>query len=176
RRSGDHGRVRSQGRGGVMKRVHPSAIVDPGAELADGVEIGAFSVVGPNVRLGEGVVLRSHVIVTGHTEIGRETQVFSFAALGDQPQDVKYKGEQTRLEIGARNLIREQATIHPGTAAGGGTTRIGDDNMIMINVHIGHDCNVGSHTIIANNALLAGHVVIEDYAYLAGAVAIQQRV
>ena len=159
-----------------MKRIHPSAIVDPGAELADGVEIGPFCVVGPNVRLGEGVVLRSHAVVSGHTEIGRETQVFPFASLGEPPQDVKHKGEPTRLEIGARNMIREQASIHPGTALGGGTTRLGDDNMIMINAHVGHDCMIGSHVIVANNVMLAGHVVIEDYAYLAGGAAIQQRV
>jgi UDP-N-acetylglucosamine acyltransferase len=159
-----------------MKKIHPSSIVDPGAELADGVEIGPFCTVGPNVRLGEGVVLRSHVVVSGHTEIGRETQVFPFASLGEPPQDKKHKGELTRLEIGANNLIREQATIHPGTAFGGGTTRVGDNNMIMINVHVGHDCMIGSHTIIANNVLLAGHVTIEDHAYLAGAVAVQQRV
>ena len=159
-----------------MKRIHPSAIVDPGAELADGVEIGPFCVVGPNVRLAEGVVLRSHAVVNGFTEVGRETQIFPFASLGEQPQDLKYKGEHTRLEIGARNLIREQVTIHPGTAVGGGTTRVGDDNMIMINVHVGHDCMIGTRTIIANNVMLAGHVVIEDFAYLAGGAAIQQHV
>ncbi|HTO52077.1 MAG TPA: acyl-ACP--UDP-N-acetylglucosamine O-acyltransferase [Myxococcota bacterium] len=159
-----------------MKKIHATAIVDPAAELADGVEIGPFCIVGPNVRLAEGVVLRSHVVVSGQTTIGRETQVFPFVTLGEQPQDVKYKGELTRLEIGARNMIREQATIHPGTAVGGGTTRLGDDNMIMINVHIGHDCMVGNHVIIANNTLLAGHVTLEDYVYLAGATAVQQRV
>lgn len=159
-----------------MKRIHPSAIVDPGAELSEGVEIGPFCTVGPNVKLGEGVVLHSHAVVSGYTEIGRETQVFPFAALGEPPQDVKHKGEKTRLEIGARNMIREQVTIHPGTATGGGTTRVGDDNMILVNAHIGHDCMVGSHVIVANNVMLAGHVVIEDFAYLAGAAAVQQRV
>ncbi len=159
-----------------MKRIHPTAIVDPGAELADGVEIGPFCTVGPNVRLGEGVVMRSHAVVSGYTEVGRETQIFPFAALGEPPQDVKYKGEPTRLEIGARNMIREQVTIHPGTAVGGGTTRVGDDNLILVNSHVGHDCKVGSHVIMANNVMLAGHVVVEDFVYLAGGVAVQQHV
>jgi UDP-N-acetylglucosamine acyltransferase len=157
-----------------MKRIHPSSIVDPGAELADGVEIGPFCTVGPNVRLGEGVVLRSHAVVAGHTEVGAGSMIFPFATVGEIPQDVKYKGEPTRLTIGARNMIREQVSIHPGTAAGGGTTTVGDDNLILVNVHIGHDCRVGSHVILANNVMLAGHVVVEDYAYLAGGVAVQQ--
>jgi UDP-N-acetylglucosamine acyltransferase len=158
-----------------MTRIHPTAIVDPGAELGEGVEIGPYSVVGKHVRLGDGVVLRSHVVIDGYTELGAGTQVFPFAALGEIPQDVKHKGENTRLEIGARNMIREQVTIHPGTAVGGGTTRVGDDNMILVNAHIGHDCQVGSHVILANNVMLAGHVTVEDYAYLAGGVAVQQR-
>ncbi|MFI5315937.1 MAG: acyl-ACP--UDP-N-acetylglucosamine O-acyltransferase [Myxococcota bacterium] len=159
-----------------MKRIHATAIVDAGAELAEGVEIGPFCTVGPNVRLAEGVVLRSHAVVSGYTEVGRETQIFPFTALGEPPQDVKYKGEPTRLEIGVRNMIREQVTIHPGTAIGGGTTRVGDDNLILVNAHIGHDCMVGSHVILANNVMLAGHVVVEDYVYLAGGVAVQQHV
>ncbi len=157
-----------------MKRIHPSAIVDAGAELADGVEVGPFCVVGPHVRLGEGVVLRSHAVVTGHTEVGAGTMIFPFASVGEIPQDVKYRGEPTRLTIGARNMIREQVSIHPGTAAGGGTTIVGDDNLILVNAHIGHDCRVGSHVILANNVMLAGHVLVEDYAYLAGGVAVQQ--
>jgi len=159
-----------------VKRIHPSSIVDPGAELGDGVEVGPFCTVGAHVRLGEGVIVHSHAVIAGHTEIGRETQVFPFASLGEPPQDVKYKGEPTRLEIGARNMLREHVTIHPGTAAGGGTTRVGDDNMILIGTHIGHDCMVGSHVIMANGVMLAGHVVIEDYAYLAGRTAVQQHV
>ncbi len=159
-----------------MNKIHPTAIVDPGAELADGVEIGPYCTVGPNVRLDEGVVLRSHVVMSGHTSVGRESQVFPFASLGEPPQDVKYKGEPVRLEIGARNMIREQVTIHPGTAVGGGTTRVGDDNMILVNAHIGHDCMVGNRVIMANNVMLAGHVVVEDFVYLAGGVAVQQKV
>jgi len=159
-----------------VNKIHPTAIVDPGAELADGVEIGPYCTVGPNVRLDEGVVLRSHVVMSGHTSVGRESQVFPFASLGEPPQDVKYKGEPVRLEIGARNMIREQVTIHPGTAVGGGTTRVGDDNMILVNAHIGHDCMVGNRVIMANNVMLAGHVVVEDFVYLAGGVAVQQKV
>jgi len=157
-----------------MKRIHPSSVVDPGAELGLDVEIGPFCVVGPHVRLGEGGHLRSHAVVTGHTEVGPGTVIFPFATVGEIPQDVKYKGEPTRLTVGARNVIREQVSIHPGTAAGGGTTRVGDDNLLLVNVHIGHDCNVGSHVIMANNVMLAGHVIVEDYAYLAGGVAVQQ--
>jgi UDP-N-acetylglucosamine acyltransferase len=157
-----------------MKRIHPSSIVDAGAELADGVEIGPFCVVGPHVRLGDGVVLRSHAVVTGHTEVGAGSMIFPFTTVGEIPQDVKYKGEPTRLTIGARNMIREQVSIHPGTPSGGGTTIVGDDNLILVNVHIGHDCRIGSHVILANNVMLAGHVVVEDYAYLAGGVAVQQ--
>ena len=143
-----------------MKRIHPSSIVDSGAELADGVEIGPFCTVGPHVRLGEGVVVRSHAVVTGHTEVGAGTMIFPFATVGEMPQDVKYKGEPTRLAIGARNMIREQVSIHPGTPTGGGTTTVGDDNLLLVNVHIGHDCHVGSHVILANNVMLAGHVVV----------------
>ena len=157
-----------------MKRIHPSAIVEAGAELGDGVEIGPFCLVGPNVRLGDGVVLRSHAVVSGHTTVGANTVVFPFAALGEPPQDVKYKGEPTRLEIGARNVIREQVTIHPGTAVGGGTTLVGDDNLFLVNSHVGHDSRVGNHVIIANNVMLAGHVTVEDYVYLAGGAAVQQ--
>lgn len=159
-----------------MKRIHPSAIVDSAAELGDGVEIGPFCTVGPNVRLGDGVVLRSHAVVSGHTTLGAESQVFPFAAVGEPPQDVKHKGELTRLEIGVRNVIREHCTLHPGTAFGGGTTLVGDDNLFLVNTHIGHDCRVGSHVIMSNNCMLAGHVTVEDYAYLAGGVAVSQRI
>ena len=157
-----------------MNRIHPSSIVEPGAELGLGVEIGPFCVVGPHVRLADGVVLRSHAVVTGWTEVGAGTVIFPFTTVGEIPQDVKYKGEPTRLTIGARNVIREQVSIHPGTPSGGGTTRIGDDNLLLVNVHIGHDCNIGSHVIMANNVMLAGHVIVEDFAYLAGGVAVQQ--
>ncbi len=157
-----------------MSRIHRSAIVEPGAEIEPSVEIGAYAVVGPHVRLGEGVVLRPHAIVTGHTEIGAESTIFSFACLGEIPQVLRYKGEQTRLVIGARNTIREYVTIHPGTSEGGGTTTIGDDNLLMIGMHVGHDSQVGSHVVISNNVQLAGHVIVEDYAWISANSGVQQ--
>ena len=157
-----------------MSRIHPSAVIDPGAELDLSVEIGPYAIVGPHVRLAEGVVLRPHAHVTGYTELGRETQIFSFASVGEIPQDKKYRGEPTRLIIGAQNVIREYVTLHPGTAGGGGLTSIGDDNMFMIAAHVGHDCHIGSHVILANNVAMAGHVRIEDYAVLGASVHIHQ--
>lgn len=154
--------------------IHPTAIVDPRAELGPAVEIGPYSVVGPHVRLGEGVVLRPHAHVTGYTELGRETQVFSFASIGETPQDLKYKGEPTRLVIGERNVLREYVTIHPGTGAGRGQTTVGDDNLLMIGTHVGHDSQIGSHIVMANDVVLAGHVIVEDYAVLEGRAAVQQ--
>lgn len=154
--------------------IHPTAIIDPKAELDASVEIGPYVVVGPDVRLGAEVVLHAHSIVTGHTELGAGTQVFSFACIGDIPQDKKYTGEKTRLVIGARNTIREYVTIHPGTSEGGGTTTIGDDNLMMIGMHIGHDCQLGSHTVISNHVQLAGHVIVEDYATLSANAAVLQ--
>ena len=157
-----------------MSGIHPSAVVEPGAQLGEGVVIGPYSVVGPHVRLEDGVELRPHAYVTGHTEVGPETKIFSFASVGEIPQDLKYRGEATRLVIGARNTIREHVTIHPGTEDAGGLTTVGDDNLIMVGAHVAHDCQVGSHAIISNAVLLAGHVRIEDHVYLAGGAAIQQ--
>ena len=154
--------------------IHPTAIIDPKAELDASVEIGPYVVVGPDVRLGAEVVLHAHSIVTGHTELGAGTQVFSFACIGDIPQDKKYTGEKTRLVIGARNTIREYVTIHPGTSEGGGTTTIGHDNLMMIGMHIGHDCQRGSHIVISNHVQLAGHVIVEDYATLSANAAVLQ--
>ena len=157
-----------------MSQIHPSAVIDPSAELASNVEIGPYVVVGPHIRLAESVVLRPHSHVTGHTEIGRETEIYSFASVGEVPQDKKYKGEPTRLVIGERNTIREYVTLHPGTAGGGGVTSVGDDNLLMIGTHVGHDCHLGSHIIIANNVALAGHVRIEDYAVLGASSNVHQ--
>ncbi len=157
-----------------MSGIHPTAIIDPKAELASDVTIGPYAVVGPQVRLGSGVELRPHALVMGHTEIGPETVIYSFASVGEIPQDQKYRGESTRLVIGARNTIREHATIHPGTEVAGGLTTIGDDNLIMIGVHVAHDCHIGSHVIMTNETLLAGHVRVEDHAYLAARCAILQ--
>lgn len=154
--------------------IHPTAVIDPQAEVDPSVEIGPYSVVGPQVRLAAGVVLHPHSYVTGHTEIGPETHVFSFAAVGEIPQDMKYRGEPTRLVIGARNRIREHVTLHPGTAGGGGLTTVGDDNLLMIGSHVAHDCHIGSHVIVANNVGLAGHVRIEDHAVLGAFTGVHQ--
>lgn len=148
--------------------IHPSAVIDPGAELGPEVEVGPFCTIGPDVRLERGVVLRPHVHLAGHTTIGAETQIFSFASVGEFPQDKKYKGEPTRLVIGERNVIREYVTMHPGTAGSAGLTTVGDDNLFMIGVHVGHDCQIGSDGTFSNGAQLAGHVIVEDYAVLSG--------
>ncbi len=157
-----------------MSKIHPSAVIDPKAELDSTVEVGPFSIVGPHVRLGAGVVLRPHTHITGHTEIGAETVIFPFASVGEAPQDNKYKGEPTKLTIGERNMIREYVTLHPGTPGGAGLTSIGDDNLFMIGVHVGHDCHVGHHVIMANQVAIAGHVRVEDHAVLGAAVHVHQ--
>ncbi len=157
-----------------MSRIHPSAVVDPSAKLAEDATVGALAFVGPGVELGPAVEVSHHASVTGHTRLGARTRVFPFAAVGGEPQDKKFRGGDTRLEIGAENVIRENATIHVGTEAGGGCTRIGDDNLIMNGVHIGHDCQVGSHCILASFTGLAGHVEIEDYAVLGAYTGVHQ--
>jgi len=144
--------------------IHASAIVSPSAEIGDGCYIGPFCTVGDEVTLADGVRLDSHVVVDGRTSIGRETHVFPFASIGLAPQDLKYGGEQTAVEIGERNHIREFVTIHRGTAGGGGITRIGDDDLLMAQAHVAHDCQLGSNIIMANAATLAGHVEIADRA------------
>ena len=158
----------------MSRAVHPTAVIDAKAELADDVEIGAFATVGAGVRLAEGVVLHSHAHVTGHTEIGSETHIYPFASIGEPPQDQKYRGEDVRLVIGARNQLREHCTAHPGTVKGGAITRIGDDNLFMIGSHVAHDCHVGSGVILANGATLAGHVSVEDHAVIQAGAGIQQ--
>jgi UDP-N-acetylglucosamine acyltransferase len=158
----------------VSRAIHPTAVIDAKAELADDVEIGPFASVGPGVRLAEGVVLHAHSHVTGHTEIGPESHVHCFAALGEPPQDQKYRGEPVRLVIGARNQFREHSTAHPGTAKGGGITSIGDDNLFMIGAHVAHDCRVGNGVIMANGAMLAGHVEVGDHAVIQAVAAVQQ--
>ena len=154
--------------------IHPTAIIDPGAKIAANVEIGAYSIIGPHVEIGEHTVIGPHVIIKGHTRIGRENRIFQFSSLGEVPQDKKYAGEPTRLEIGDRNTIREFCTFNLGTAQDAGVTRIGDDNWIMAYVHIAHDCQVGNKTTFANNAQLAGHVVVEDWAILGGYTGVHQ--
>lgn len=157
-----------------MNRIHPTALIDPGAELADDVEVGAYTVIGPHVTIGAGTVIASHVVVEGRTTIGERNRIASFNAIGGAPQDKKYAGEPTRLEIGHGNLIREFGTYNLGTEQGGGVTRIGDDNWIMAYVHVAHDCIVGSHTIFANKAQIAGHAEVGDWAILGGDTGVHQ--
>ncbi|HTN50142.1 MAG TPA: acyl-ACP--UDP-N-acetylglucosamine O-acyltransferase [Burkholderiaceae bacterium] len=157
-----------------MPSIHPTALVEGGAELADDVEVGPYSVVGPAVRIGAGTVLMSHVVVGGRTSIGRGNRFFPFSAIGGVPQDKKYGGEDTELVIGDGNTVREHCTMSLGTVQGGGVTRVGSDNWIMANVHIAHDCLVGDHTILANNVTLAGHVTLGDWVFLGGMSAIHQ--
>lgn len=155
-------------------RIHPSSVIEPGAQIADGCEIGPFCHVGPEVVLHKNVVLKSHVVVTGNTTIGADTVVFSFAVIGEVPQDLKFKGEATRLEIGQRNRIREHVTMNSGTDGGGGVTRIGDDGLFMAGCHIAHDALVGNNVILVNNASVAGHVVIEDDVIVGGLSGVHQ--
>ncbi len=143
-------------------RIHPSAIVDPSAEIGEGVRIGPLCVVGAGVTIGDRTALTSHVVVEGPTEIGPDNVISPFASIGGPPQDLKYDGEPTRLIVGARNRIREHVTLNRGTVGGGGETRIGDDNLLMALVHVGHDCTAGSRIIFAHAATLAGHVEVGD--------------
>lgn len=154
--------------------IHASAIIERGAEIGEGVSIGPYAVVGPNVRIGDRTKIGAHAVISGHTEIGPDNRIFQFASVGEIPQDKKYAGEPTRLTIGARNTIREFCTLNIGTAQDAGVTRIGDDNWIMAYVHIAHDCQIGNHTIFANNASLAGHVHIGDYVVLGGFTLVHQ--
>lgn len=154
--------------------IHSQAIIDPGAKLAENVSVGPFAVIGAGVEIGEGSVIGSHVVIDGPTRIGRENKIYSFASIGCDPQDKKYAGEATQLEIGDRNVIREYCTISRGTTQDAGITRIGNDNWIMATVHIAHDCQVGNNTIFANSVTLAGHVIVEDFAILGGFTLVHQ--
>jgi len=154
--------------------LHPTALVDPGAQLGENVTIGAYTIIGADVEIGDGTWIGPHVVINGPTRIGRENRIFQFASLGEMPQDKKYGGEATRLEIGDRNTIREFCTFNRGTVQDAGVTRIGNDNWIMAYVHIAHDCQVGDHTIFANNAQLAGHVHVGDWAILGGFTGVHQ--
>lgn len=154
--------------------IDARAVVDPKARIADGVSIGPYSVIGPDVEIAEGTWVGPHVVINGPCRIGKENRIFQFSSIGEEPQDKKYNGEPTLLEIGDRNVIREFCTLNRGTAQDLGYTRIGNDNWIMAYVHIAHDCIVGDNTIFANNATLAGHVNIQDYSILGGACLIHQ--
>ncbi|MDR2238952.1 MAG: acyl-ACP--UDP-N-acetylglucosamine O-acyltransferase [Zoogloeaceae bacterium] len=157
-----------------MTTVHPTAIVHPAARLGEGVEIGPYTLIGEHVEIGAGTWIGPHVVIGGHTRIGRENRIFQFSSIGEAPQDKKYAGEPTRLEIGDRNTIREFCTFNCGTAQDAGTTRIGSDNWIMAYVHIAHDCQIGDNTIFANNAQLAGHVHVGDFVVLGGFTGVHQ--
>ena len=157
-----------------MGEIHPTAVIEPGAELGSNVSVGPYCVVGGKVTLGDDVALVSHVCLAGNTQIGARTKIYPFAAVGHPPQDLKHKGEDTRLEIGTDNVIREQATLHPGTAGGGGLTRVGNHCLFMIGAHVAHDCKVGNNVVMINHATLGGHVQVGDFAILGGLVAVHQ--
>ncbi|HET9642656.1 MAG TPA: acyl-ACP--UDP-N-acetylglucosamine O-acyltransferase [Burkholderiaceae bacterium] len=157
-----------------MPAVHPTAVVDAGAELAESVIVGAYAVIGARVRIGENTRIGPHCVIDGPTTIGRDNRIYGHVALGGDPQDMKYRGEPTELVIGDRNTIREFCTFSRGTAQDVGVTRIGDDNWIMAYVHIAHDCQVGSRTIMANSATLAGHVHVGDWAIVGGLSGVHQ--
>lgn len=157
-----------------MSMIHPSAIVDPAAKLGANVRIGPYCVVGAHVELGDNVELKSHVCVDGRTDIGEGTVVYPFASLGHAPQDLKYRGEPSRLVIGKRNTIREHVTMNPGTETGAMETRVGDDGLFMVGVHVAHDCVVGDRVIMANNATLGGHVHVGDHVLIGGLAAVHQ--
>ena len=157
-------------------RIHASALIEEGAEFGRGCVIGPFCHVGPQVRLGDGVELKSHVVISGDTEIGSNSTIYPFACIGEAPQDLKYRGEKTRLIIGQRNRIREHVTMNPGTEGGGGVTRIGDDGMFMAGCHVAHDVQIGNRVILVNNAAIAGHCVIEDDVIIGGLSGVHQRV
>jgi UDP-N-acetylglucosamine acyltransferase len=154
--------------------IHPTAIVHPGARLGPDVLVGPYSIVGEHVEIGAGTRIGPHVVIHGHTRIGSDNRIFQFSSLGEIPQDKKYSGEPTRLEIGDRNTIREFCTFNCGTAQDAGVTRVGSDNWIMAYVHLAHDCQVGDNTIFANNAQLAGHVYVGDFAILGGFTVVHQ--
>ena len=154
--------------------IHPTAIVDPGARIGANVAIGPYSIIGPDVEIGDNTEVGPHVVIKGHTRIGRDNHIFQFCSLGEIPQDKKYAGEPTRLEIGDRNTIREFCTFNLGTVQDQGVTKIGDDNWIMAYVHIAHDCHVGNKTIFANGASLAGHVTVDDWVIFGGFTGVHQ--
>ena len=157
-----------------MTRIHPTALVDRQAELAADVVVGPYAVVGPHVIVGEGSSIGAHCVVEGHTRIGRSNRIFQFASIGAAPQDMKYRGEPTRLDIGDRNTFREFVTVNTGTVQDTGVTRVGDDNWVMAYVHIAHDVQLGSHCVLANNATLAGHVKVGDWATIGGLSGVHQ--
>ena len=180
------GRVRARGelvaetdfdlavRAPAAPSIHPTAVIAPGAALGVAVQIGPYAVVGPHVQLGDRTTVGPHAVLDGHTTIGAGNRIFQFASVGTEPQDLKYRGEPSQLLIGDRNIIREFATLNPGTAGGGMVTRIGDDNLVMNYAHVGHDSQIGNRCILANSSALAGHVTLEDFVFVGGLAAVHQ--
>jgi len=154
--------------------IHKTALVDSNAKISKDVSIGPYSIIGPNVEIGEGTVIQSHVNITGNTVIGAFNEIYPFASIGNDPQDLKFKGEITQLEIGNNNKIREYVTINRGTKGGGGKTKVGDNCLFMVSSHVAHDCEVGNNVILANNVPLGGHAYIEDHVIIGGNSAVQQ--
>jgi len=154
--------------------IHPQAIIDPSAKIADDVTVGPFTVIGADVEIGAGTSVASHVVINGPTRIGRDNRIFQFASVGEKPQDLKFNDDPTELIVGDRNTIREYVTLHRGTPGGGNVTRIGSDNLFMASSHVAHDCVLGDHIILANATALAGHVVVEDHAILGGYTTVHQ--
>lgn len=154
--------------------IHPTAVIAKGARIGANVAIGPYCIVGEHVTLADGVILHSHVVIDGHTSIGEGTEIFPFASIGHRPQDKKFKGEDSKLIIGARNVIREHVTMNPGTEGGGLVTQVGNDCLFMASTHVAHDCMVGNNVILANNATLAGHVSVGDFAIIGGLSAVHQ--
>lgn len=157
-----------------MTDIHPTAIIDPAARIGANVRIGAFCTIGPNVVLDDDVILHSHVVVAGHTTIGARTEIFPFASIGHAPQDLKFKGEESTLEIGTDNIIRENVTMNPGTEGGGMVTRVGSHCAFLAGSHVGHDSRVGDYVVFSNNVMLAGHCTVDDYVIFGGGAALQQ--
>ncbi|MGA0706206.1 MAG: acyl-ACP--UDP-N-acetylglucosamine O-acyltransferase, partial [Steroidobacteraceae bacterium] len=154
--------------------IDPRAVIAPSAQLAEGVEVGPFAVIGEGVEIGEGSIIGPHAVINGPTRIGRECRVFQFASIGDAPQDKKYRGEPTRLEIGDRNTFRECCTVNRGTVGGHGITRIGSDNLFMAYSHVAHDCVIGDHCVFSNSVALAGHVEVADWVIMSGFAGVHQ--
>ena len=154
--------------------IHVTAIIDPKAKISSNAKIGPYAIIGPDVEIDDGAVIHSHVNITGHTIIGKNNRIYSMASIGSDPQDLKYKGEKTTLLIGANNTIREHVTINTGTVQGGGITKVGDNNLIMIGAHIAHDCIIGNDIVMANNSAVAGHAQIEDFVIIGAKCGIQQ--
>ena len=157
-----------------MTKIHHTSIIDTSADIADTVIIGPYCIIGANVKISEDTELKSNVIINGHTSIGKGCEVYPFSVLGNPPQDLKFGGEKSELIIGDYNIIREHVTMNPGTSGGGLVTQVGNNCLIMIGVHVAHDCIIGNNVILANNASLAGHVVVNDYAILGGLSGVHQ--